>query len=172
MPEIQKFWIFGFYRNMLFEMLSWNWFEMFFSWNSFLTSFFWPYDISYAGHLRVCQLLIWPICWIVISLICTSATSGFNTFYWKTISLPFKDRKATISALTLPRHNLPIDRAKNLFKPPKEANHRLGSVLKKLDTFVFKRFLVRRHNWGGFEFFGWRHWALRKRSGGNLNVFL
>ena len=62
MPEIQKIWIFGFCRNMLFDMLSWNWFELFFCEIHLLKSLFWPYDISYAEHLRVCQLLICELC--------------------------------------------------------------------------------------------------------------
>ena len=62
-------------------------------------------------------------------------------------SLPCKDRKATILALTLSSHNLPTNRARELFKPPNEAKHLLGSVFKKSETFVFKHFSVWRHNW-------------------------
>jgi len=39
---------FWFLRNMLFAMLSWNWFELVFHEIHFLKSFFWPYDILYA----------------------------------------------------------------------------------------------------------------------------
>jgi len=135
-PEIQKNWIFAFGRNMLFEMLSWNWFEFHFREIHCLKSFFWPYDISYAGHLRVCLLLMWLICWIVISMISTDASSSFNTFYWKMKALPCKDRKATILALTLSIHNLSTDRARELFKLSKEAKH-IGSIFKKSGTFMF-----------------------------------
>ena len=130
MPEIQKILTFGFCRNMLFVMLSWNWFELVFCEIHFLKSFFWPYHISHAGHLRVCQQLMRPICWIVISMISTGATSSFNTFYWKMKSLPSKDRKATILALTFSSHNLPTDGARELLTPSKEAKHLLGSVVK------------------------------------------
>jgi len=71
-------------------------------------------------------------------------------------SLPCKDRKATILALTLSSHNLPPDRARELFKPSKEAKHLLGSVFEKSGTFVFKHFSGWCHNWGGLEIFGWR----------------
>jgi len=129
-------------------MLSWKWFEFVFPEIHCSKSFFWPYDISYAGHLRVCQLLMWPICCIVISMICTDASSSFNTFYWKMKALPCKDRKATTLALTLSSHNLPADRARELFKPSKEAKH-IGSIFKKSGTFVFNnvfRFVADHHH--------------------------
>jgi len=115
-PEIQKFWICRFSRDMLFEMLSWNWYESVFRELHFLKSFFWPYDISCTGILRMCQELMWPICWIIISMISTGATSSFYTFYWEMKNLACKDRKATALALTLSSHNLPTDGASELLK--------------------------------------------------------
>jgi len=55
-------------------------------------------------------------------------------------SLPCEDRKVTILAFILSTHNLPIDRAGELFKPSTEAKRRLGSVRKKSGTFGFKHF--------------------------------
>jgi len=63
-------------------------------------------------------------------------------FIKKEKGLPCKDCKATILALTLFCHNLPTDRARELFKPSKEAKHLLGSFFKKSGTFMFKHFSV------------------------------
>ena len=49
--------------------------------------------------------------------------------------------KATTVAWTLSSHNLPYDRARELFKPFEEAESLLASILKNPGTF-------------GFEFFG------------------
>jgi len=42
--------------------------------------------------------------------------------------LHFKDRKATLVARTLSNHNLPTDRAKELFKPFKKTGSLLCSI--------------------------------------------
>ena len=70
-------------------------------------------------------------------MICTGATSSFKTCYWKTKSQPCKDCKVTLLTLTLSSHNLPIDRARGLFKFSIEAKHLLGSVSEKSGTSVF-----------------------------------
>jgi len=38
----------------------------------------------------------------------------------KDVLKPFKDRKTTMLALTLSSHNLPADKAREMFKPTKE----------------------------------------------------
>jgi len=57
MPEIQEMYIFRFCGNMLFAMISLLLFEFFIE-IKFLNHSFWPYVMSYAGHLRVCQLYL------------------------------------------------------------------------------------------------------------------
>jgi len=49
--------------------------------------------------------------------------------------LPVKDRKATTVTWTLSSHKLPFDWARKLFKPSKEAEGLLASILKKLGVF-------------------------------------
>jgi len=49
--------------------------------------------------------------------------------------LPVKDRKATTVTWTLSSHKLPFDWARKLFKPSKEAEGLLASILKKFGVF-------------------------------------
>jgi len=77
------------------------------------------------------------------SLLCHYRYLSIPTFSWW-----FKDRKATIVARTLSSHNLPIDRARKLFKPSKEAESLLDTIFKNSVSFGFELFLVWRHNWG------------------------
>jgi len=76
--------------------------------------------------------------------------------------------KATTVAWTLSSHNLPYDRARELFKPSEEAESLLASILKNPGTFGFEFFGVT--SW--LEDFGMMSSGLKtKRSSGDVLVF-
>jgi len=65
---------------------------------------------------------------------------GTNCFIFAPIS--FKDRKATFVAWTLSSLNVPTDKARELFKPSKEAESVLGLIFKNFGTSEVEIFLV------------------------------
>ena len=61
----------------------------------------------------------------------------FNVFL---LFFPFIERKPRFVALNFSSHNLPTDRARELFKPSKEAEGLLRSIFKNPGTFWFELF--------------------------------
>jgi len=53
---------------------------------------------------------------------------------------PTKDQKSTTVAMTLSSHNLPTDRAKELFKPSTYSGSLVVSIKNKLGSFRFEFF--------------------------------
>jgi len=82
---------------------------------------------------------------------------------------PLKDRKTTIVALTSSSHDLPTDRARELFKLSTNSESLEIQILKKLKSFGCWVFSEWRHNGHGFEHFWLRLQAPTPR--GNL-IFL